>query len=576
LMQDNENGAQKAMRDAQLVLNSDALPLFLAHAYEALHRWFDAETTYREIYDIKPDDVRRAKMLAEFYLGPLYPRNDKKEKATPLLNQILHAGADGKIPSNDPDLLWARRLAAVLLAATNDYQDLKKAENLLASNSQDGSLLIDDKRVMADLLSRRPEPINKKKALALYEEIDQSQKLNEAESIKLGDLYFATRADWSQYQSQMEKTIARFPNSAAAREAYVQQLLIHGDANALDRAAQLVDELRKLAPNNPKTFELTVQIATKRGMQAPVAAELRRRLPDFSQVKDLDEGKKQSALTFANLLVELNDLDSAEKIYRDLAARDPKLVLAYAKFLGQHRSPDECFAKLNEQYSVEKIPELLTIGLAVARDRRDKIGDKFDGLLQKWLDAGQRENPDAISLRMMQADLYDLQKRYDDAANVDRKLLADKNLTGTPRAIVLNNLAYLLALAGKTTATDDDPMKLVAEATQILGPNSDILDTRAVVFMSQGKYKEAIDDLELSVTDSPTASKYFHLAVAHLRAGDTRAAVDAWQQAEGMGLGRDSLNRMEHDLYEKVKVEIDKIRGTSRKAERSENLRKAG
>lgn len=576
LMQDNEGEAQKAMRDAQLVLSNDALPMFLAKSYEALHRWFDAETMYREIYDLKPDEVPRARMLAEFYLGPLYPRNDRKDKATPLLNQILRAGADGKVPANDPNLLWARRWAANLLAMTGDYQDLKKAENLLRSNSQEGSLLIEDKRVLADLLSRRPEPISKKKALALYEEIDHSQNLTEGESTKLGDLYFSTRADWSQYQSQMEKTISRFPNSVAARQAYVQKLLIHDDASSIDRAAQLVDELQKLAPSSPATSELTARIARKRGMQDQIAGKLRQRMPDFGQIKDLDEGKKQTALTLASLFVELNDLDSAEKIYRDLATRDPKQTLAYAKFLGEYRSVDQCFAKLNEMYSVEKLAEILPIAMSVARDRRDKIGDKFDGQLQQWITAGLRENPDSSSLLLAQGDLYDLQKRYDDAAGIYRKLLAQKDLTGVSRAVVLNNLAYLLALAGKTTATDDDPMKLVAEAAQILGPNSDILDTRAVVFMSRNQFKEAIDDLELSVTDSPTPSKYYHLAIAYLRAGNSRAAVEAWQKAVGMGLSRDSLNRMEHEQYEKIKTEIDKIRGTSRKAERADNLRKAG
>ena len=62
----------------------------------------------------------------------------------------------------------------------------------------------------------------------------------------------------------------------------------------------------------------------------------------------------------------------------------------------------------------------------------------------------------------------------------------------------------------------DDPLKLIQEATEIMGPNSDILDTRAVVLISQKQYEPAIQALELSVTDTPTASKYYHKAVAHL------------------------------------------------------------
>jgi tetratricopeptide (TPR) repeat protein len=173
----------------------------------------------------------------------------------------------------------------------------------------------------------------------------------------------------------------------------------------------------------------------------------------------------------------------------------------------------------------------------------------------------------------VQADLLDVQKRYDDAAGLYRKLLDRKDLVGFRRAVVINNLAYLLALADKSTATDIDPLKLVNEAAEILGPSSDILDTRAVIFMSRGKYKEAIADLELAVTDTPTASKYFHLAEARLGAKQSRAAVEAWEKAQGLGLTRESLNRMEFDQYDKVKTEIEKARGSS---VTKSDLRKAG
>jgi hypothetical protein len=92
--------------------------------------------------------------------------------------------------------------------------------------------------------------------------------------------------------------------------------------------------------------------------------------------------------------------------------------------------------------------------------------------------------------------------------------------------------------------------------------------------MSRQQFKEAIADLDLSVTDGPTASKYFHKAVAHLRASESRNALAAWQKAEGLGLNRDALNRMEHELYESAKKEIDKIRVPA--VTKSETLRKAG
>src|SRR5262249_31132802 len=120
LVQKNVNEAHKAMRDAQLMLSGDNLTSFLARSYEMLSRWFDAETMYREIFEMNPKDIQRVKQLAEFYLGPTYPREDRRAKATPLLNQIMKAGAEGKIAGNDANLLWARRMAAKMLADTGD------------------------------------------------------------------------------------------------------------------------------------------------------------------------------------------------------------------------------------------------------------------------------------------------------------------------------------------------------------------------------------------------------------------------------------------------------------------------
>ena len=205
--------------------------------------------------------------------------------------------------------------------------------------------------------------------------------------------------------------------------------------------------------------------------------------------------------------------------------------------------------------------------------RRDKIGDKFDKQIQDWIDAGNRENPDSILMLMSQADLYDIQKNYDKSADIYAKLLKRPDLTGYQRAVVLNNLAFLLAFS-KKSVTDVDQLDCVQKAAEIIGPNADILDTRAVVLTSRQQFAQAIRDLELSVTDSPTASKYFHKTVAHLGAGDGRNAVDAWKKAESLGLSKESLNRMEYELYNQTKAQIDKLRGG--RVTQSEPLRKAG
>ena len=173
---------------------------------------------------------------------------------------------------------------------------------------------------------------------------------------------------------------------------------------------------------------------------------------------------------------------------------------------------------------------------------------------------------------MLQADLSDIQKRYSDAAAIYRKLLDRSELTGTRRAVVLNNLSFLVSLEG-SAASNVDPLKLANEAASILGPNSDILDTRAVAYMAKGQYSQAIEDLRDAVTDNPTAAKYFHLAEAYLGNGEKRSAADAWTKAEELGLSREILNRMEHDKYEKLKQQIDVLRRGGAAVTRSEPRR---
>jgi tetratricopeptide (TPR) repeat protein len=573
LEKDSEQ-AQAALRNAQLSLSGDNLQIFLAKSYEALGRWFDAETMYRAVYAASPETLSRAQQLAAFYLGSAYRQADRQLKATPLINQILRAGAEGKIEANDSSLLWARRMGASMLAATGDYQSILKAEKLLASNSQDGSLSIEDKLGMAEILSSRPEPLSRLKAIGLLEEVSSVQPLNEQAEIMLGELYYRVGRDWSEYARQMEKAIARFKNSVAAREAYVTRLLTRTDQRSLSQAVKYVNELRKLAPQSATTFGLTVRLADKMGRQEQARKQLLGMVPNFKDIKELNPQQVQMLTMLANLLIEIDDLDNAERIYRELAARDPNQIPALALFLGLHRDVEQCFAKLNEVYTKERIPVLLQVVTSVARQRRDAIGDKFDAEIQRWLDAGLRENPESINLLMVQADLYDLQKRYEESAAVYRKLLDRKELTDLRRAVVLNNLAFLVALAGPSAAGDADPLKLVQEAAQIMGPNSDILDTRAVVLIARKQYKQAIHDLELAVTDSPTAAKYFHKAQAHLGAGENGAAVEAWEKAVELGLSRESLNRMEHDRYEELKAKIEQIRGAS--VTQAEPRRRAG
>src|SRR5690606_21743325 len=93
-------------QEAQLVMEEDVEPLLMAECYTVLGRWFDAENVYRAIYEQNPENTSVARQLGDFYLSQLYPRPDKMEKATRLINLILKKSAEQKDSVPEADAQW--------------------------------------------------------------------------------------------------------------------------------------------------------------------------------------------------------------------------------------------------------------------------------------------------------------------------------------------------------------------------------------------------------------------------------------------------------------------------------------
>jgi tetratricopeptide (TPR) repeat protein len=335
------------------------------------------------------------------------------------------------------------------------------------------------------------------------------------------------------------------------------------ERGTVNRTRRHLEKLIELAPNSMSTLELLARVSARMGQEQQARAALGRALPAGGDLTKLTDEQLPVAEKIADLLAEeLNDEETALKIYQYLVTRDPKKVLKLAEFVGRRRDVDESFKYLEQVYNPQVASAIVQVALSVIRERRDDVGSQFDKQIQDWIDGGLRENPYLISLQMQQAEFYDAQERYDEAAKAYRELLKRDDLQGMSRAIVLNNLSYLLALKGDASA-NEEAMRLVREAVTILGPQPDILDTRAVVFISQKQFEDAIADLELSVTDKPTASKYFHKAVAHLGANQNTDALFAWNEAVKLGLSRDSISPMEREQFERAEDQIEQLQTDS-------------
>ncbi|TWT85378.1 tetratricopeptide repeat protein [Posidoniimonas polymericola] len=557
----DEEASAEAVRQLQLELTEDTAPLVLAAGYELQKRWFDAENVYKRALESDPDNRLVISRLARFYLGNGYPRADKLQKATPLMNRLIKAGEEDPQLATTSEVMWAHRTAAKILAQAGDYQKALDAERLLRSNVVNGRLSNEDTLTMAKILASRPEPGSRLKAIKLYESVQGVQDLEPGDKLNLGQLYFATN-DWEKAQRTMVELTSRNRDFVAAREAFIRMLLAKDGPGDLKTAANQLKNLQRVAPTDTRTLELLVRISSKMGRKQDVIPVLRGLLQRPENRRDVSV-----ILRVAKLLAELDDVDNAEKLYQAAANMAPRTKVEYADFIGKHRSLDEALDMLDTVDDDDDDVAFLIVqrGTGLLKYAGEGATDEHFDRVQSRLERMLREDPESVRLLMQKAELLDIHRDYDGSSSVYLKLLAREDLKKFERAVVLNNLAYQLAMTTSDKNTMEEAMGYVAEAADILGPRSDILDTRAVVHMAMGQAEEAVADMDLAVTEGATASKYYHKARAHLLAGQTQQAVSAWDKAVDMDLDPNELGLVERDAYEKAKQQIERLKssGTS-------------
>ncbi|MEO1496906.1 MAG: tetratricopeptide repeat protein [Planctomycetota bacterium] len=560
IAQGERDAAQQALREAELRLEEDRAQLIFARCYEVLGRWIDAEERYITAYEdaIPRERPRAARLLATFYTGPLYPRQDKLEKSTPLVNEVLRLVADGELDANDTNARWARTTAARLLAGTREYQKLLDAERLLRSNALDGQLAPEDRLLMAEILASRPEPVSRLKAVALYEKLSETQRLSLDAELRLGRLYFSL-GQWRKCREQMINAIARYPKEAQVRVRYLGMLLERGGPSEIDEAVRQVRRLAKLAPNELQTREIAARVAMKQGKEKEAYGAVRGMLP--RRLNAITPEQFPLVLRVAGLLDDMGAADQAEPLFKLVAERgDLNSKAAYAKFVGASVDSERGLAMLGELRDEMEPIRVIQRALLILRSAREEDAPeapKLAATIEKWLTSALREDPELTPLIMQRAELMDLKGEYAKAAEIYGELLEVDDLSTVNRAIILNNFAYLQALTNSSSEAIAEARRCVDEAVEILGPGTDILDTRAVVAIADKRYDEAIADLKLSVIDRPTPTKYFHKAIAHLMAGQTEEAMAAWKEATDRGLSEDDISDLEIEQFRSVKEQLE-------------------
>jgi tetratricopeptide (TPR) repeat protein len=555
--------AAAAAADAERRLGPKKEWLALARCQETVGDWARAEHYFQEVLRAgKADDPVALRAVATFYLSHAEPR-----KAVGLLKRLKDLGARGP----QADVQWARRALALTLAAGGNYRDFQEALALLDPKAAGPGGEVEEERTRAAVLATRPA--TRKEAIDILEKLSLRARHvpTPDERFLLVQLYEAD-GSWPKAHRLMEDLLNTQAENPLYLTYFIGGLLRHGD---VEQAARWVGQLRQVDPDTFRTVSLQARVLAA---QARKEADADRANRAVALVKEYVGRREEDTARAAALLEELGQARAAEELFRRYAERSkgPQGGLVLARHLGAHGKVGEALGLCEKAWQACP-PELVaatTLGVLQSR----KASPAHFRQAERRLQAALGRAPKSVPLLLSLAQLYYLQNSYADSEAVYRRVLSQE-----PRHVVaLNNRAWLLALhAGQ----GEEAMSLIDQAMKVVGPMPDLLDTRsiiypaidpgdqalrhlvpdlldtrAVTYLTAKKTWLAIEDLENAIKNTPTASRYFHLAQAYDLAGQTEAARRNLDQAEKLNVAA-QLEPLEEPAYQKLRAKLARATG---------------
>ncbi len=404
-----------------------------------------------------------------------------------------------------------------------------------------------DRLLRARMFAVRQERVYQREGVRLLQQLRQQDLLNPAEQLGLVQL-LSQLGEWSQARAMLSELVDTQKDNTLPAALMIKLLIDH---NEVQQCSRYVDILTKNNPQSEHAVSSKARVQIASGKAAEGVKLLKSLVP-----RPLPPGQEKYLYAVAQLLDELKQTDAAEELYREFYAARPASILTFAEFRARHGRTDAALELCASAMSKGFAPtQVVHVGNSALRQAKPAATAEQCQRVESWIDQGLASNPgDALTLNLMRAELYDLQGKYDDVERIYRETLAEKSLSDAQRALVGNNLGYLLAMRDKGAGLDD-ALSMVNQAIDILGPTSDLLDTRAMVHLARKDPRESIKDLEAAISEEPNGSKLFHLALAQLDAGLNDKAQATYQKAkDDYGLNPSDLSELEGQQFERLKT----------------------
>jgi tetratricopeptide (TPR) repeat protein len=484
----------------------------LSNMYQVLDRMELANSALLEARKSSKNPTEIDGLIARLYMA-----QGKQDEAIGLFKVLHESGPDQSGA--------ARRSYVTLLANRGSDADWQTIEKVYENDQHSGNP--DDKRLRAELLSRKGQPKDLAMAQYLLESLVEDPKNRiDQDRFRLASIYIVN-ANMVQLQDPSNPQVEQLFSLAGKQlntltrnpQASIEYLYTYGDFLLnQDRIVEANDIADRLDAQDADHFAS----AFFRARLQKLSGNAQRAINLILAWKDSQLGKlgqnsdsaqKAEVLVRAgSALGELGADVEAENILRESfeldATRGTNYVRSLAKSEDQN-AKQSAIRYLLDKLKKEKTPEIarLLAGLMSVGSVPAELAEQGDEALTA---IGSLNENDA-ELLLSIADMWLAQKKSNKAIDAYRKIVKLK-----PNDVVaLNNLAILL---GEQPDGTTEALSLIDQAIRIAGKQPLLLDSKAAILMLASRVDEAIPILEIaaSATDDPRV--LFHLYLALRRA----------------------------------------------------------
>ena len=277
-----------------------------------------------------------------------------------------------------------------------------------------------------------------------------------------------------------------------------------------------LERLERLDPKSRSTRLLQARYLAATGKKDEAARALESMIP-----RPLSSQRLEVACELARLMEESDLADLAGRLYGELVQVAPGANLPWAEMLGRRGALREAMAHCEAAVSA-KVPMVKVLAAAngILLANQSKVPPEELRRVESWVTRARAESHEDQAFLVQVAIFRGLEGQYDQERAMYQNLLFSDEIPLREKASMANNLAYRLASGEMSSEQWAEAATLVEQAMKMLGPTPEVLDTRGLVRLTDGKTETAIADFQQAITDRPSGVKYFHLALAFQATGN--------------------------------------------------------